>query len=143
MSTEFKQKPLKSIEKKFSAASAALECLDVGKAQCFKAVVDSRRLVEWLRSTIACKHKTYSYLLSFLFVGSLRRFLMTNFYSLCHLDSSSSFRNSSSSSLKSNNLHSGQVFQPFCHYKAKKSLLQQLEASQLKRNLNVAALAKK
>ncbi|KAJ7339375.1 hypothetical protein OS493_005769 [Desmophyllum pertusum] len=51
-STEFKQKPLNSIGKRFSEAGRALECLDVNKTQCFKAMVDSRRLVEWLRATI-------------------------------------------------------------------------------------------
>ena len=56
MSIEFKQKPLNSIGKRFSVASRALECLDVKKAKCFQAVVDSRRLVEWLRTTIKCKH---------------------------------------------------------------------------------------
>ncbi|XP_022800357.1 E3 ubiquitin-protein ligase rnf213-alpha-like [Stylophora pistillata] len=52
LSVEFKQKPLNSVGESFSKAGQALRCLDFNKAQCFKAVVDSRRLVEWLRSTI-------------------------------------------------------------------------------------------
>ena len=56
MSIEFKQKPLNSIGKRFSEAGRALKCLDVEKAKCFQAVVDSRRLVEWLRTTIKCKY---------------------------------------------------------------------------------------
>ena len=44
-----------SIGESFSKAGQALQCLDVNKAQCLKAVVDSKRLVEWLRSTIKCK----------------------------------------------------------------------------------------
>ncbi|PFX19442.1 E3 ubiquitin-protein ligase RNF213 [Stylophora pistillata] len=50
--TEFKQKPLESIGEHFSEAGRALQCLDVDKAQCFEAVVHSKLLVEWLRSTI-------------------------------------------------------------------------------------------
>ena len=69
---EFKQKPLNSIGKGFSEAGRALECLDVGKAQCFRAVVDSRRLVEWLRTTITCKHSiSYFYYHSFASSSSL------------------------------------------------------------------------
>ncbi|XP_022796391.1 E3 ubiquitin-protein ligase rnf213-alpha-like isoform X1 [Stylophora pistillata] len=52
LSVEFKQKPLNSVGESFSKAGQALQDLDVDKAQCFKAVVDSKRLVEWLRSTI-------------------------------------------------------------------------------------------
>ncbi|XP_022806308.1 E3 ubiquitin-protein ligase rnf213-alpha-like [Stylophora pistillata] len=52
LSVEFKKKPLHSIGESFSKAGQALQCLDFNKAQCFKAVVDSKRLVEWLRSTI-------------------------------------------------------------------------------------------
>ncbi|KAL9988403.1 hypothetical protein ACROYT_G002841 [Oculina patagonica] len=52
LSIEFKNKPLNSIGKSFSEAGRALECLDVSKAKCFQAVVDSRQLVEWLRTTI-------------------------------------------------------------------------------------------
>ncbi|RMX46188.1 hypothetical protein pdam_00007847 [Pocillopora damicornis] len=52
LSEEFKQKPLTSVGESFSKTGQALQCLDVDKARCFKAVVDSRRLVDWLRSTI-------------------------------------------------------------------------------------------
>ncbi|KAJ7339382.1 hypothetical protein OS493_005777 [Desmophyllum pertusum] len=52
-STEFKQKPLNSIGENFSEACRALKSLDVNRTRCFKAVVDSRLLVEWLRDTIA------------------------------------------------------------------------------------------
>ena len=55
LSVEFKQKPLHRIGESFSKAGQALQCLDVNRAQCLKAVVDSKRLVEWLRSTIKCK----------------------------------------------------------------------------------------
>lgn len=55
VSSKFKQKPLDSIGKEFVEAGRALDCLNVDKARCFKAVVDSRRLVEWLRTTITCK----------------------------------------------------------------------------------------
>ena len=55
LSVEFKQKSLHSIGENYAKASQALQCLDFNKAQCLKAVVDSKRLVEWLRSNIKCK----------------------------------------------------------------------------------------
>lgn len=55
VSKEFKQKPLNSIGQRFAEAARSLDCLNMDKARCFKAVVDSKRLVEWLRATIKCK----------------------------------------------------------------------------------------
>ncbi|XP_068735057.1 LOW QUALITY PROTEIN: E3 ubiquitin-protein ligase rnf213-alpha-like [Montipora capricornis] len=52
LSTEFKMKPLNTIGKKFSEAGRALACLDVNKSQCLKKVMESKRLVDWLRITI-------------------------------------------------------------------------------------------
>ena len=55
-------KPLNTIGKKFSEAGRALACLDVNKSQCLKKVMESKRLVDWLRTTIKCKYsqRTYS-----------------------------------------------------------------------------------
>ena len=53
---------MNTIGPKLNEAGRALERLDVDKAQCLKEVVESKRLVEWLRSTIACKHVQLTYL---------------------------------------------------------------------------------
>ncbi|XP_068759451.1 E3 ubiquitin-protein ligase rnf213-alpha-like isoform X4 [Montipora capricornis] len=53
LSAEFKGKCLKTIGHELTEAGRALERLNVDKAQCLKKVVESNRLVEWLRTTIA------------------------------------------------------------------------------------------
>ncbi|XP_067057901.1 E3 ubiquitin-protein ligase rnf213-alpha-like isoform X3 [Acropora muricata] len=53
LSAEFKRKCLNTIGPKLNEAGRALERLDVDKAQCLKKVVESKPLVEWLRTTIA------------------------------------------------------------------------------------------
>ena len=56
LSAKFKSKCLKTMGCEINEASRALERWDVDKAQCLKKVVESKELVEWLRTTIACKH---------------------------------------------------------------------------------------
>ncbi|PFX17552.1 E3 ubiquitin-protein ligase RNF213, partial [Stylophora pistillata] len=51
-SAEFKEKPLNSIGERFLEAGRALKSLDVAKEKCFQSVVDSKQLVEWLRTAI-------------------------------------------------------------------------------------------
>ncbi|XP_022803330.1 E3 ubiquitin-protein ligase rnf213-alpha-like isoform X2 [Stylophora pistillata] len=51
-SAEFREKPLNSIGDKFMEASVALKSLDVDKEECLRLVIDSKGLVEWLRTTI-------------------------------------------------------------------------------------------
>ena len=59
LSVEFKQTPLKRIGEECFEDCQALDCLSVDKARCLKAVIDSRRLVQWLRTPIACKQRQY------------------------------------------------------------------------------------
>ena len=53
---------MNTIGPKLNEAGRALEGLNVDKAHCLKKVVESKRLVEWLRTTIACKHMQLTYL---------------------------------------------------------------------------------
>ncbi|XP_022801884.1 E3 ubiquitin-protein ligase rnf213-alpha-like, partial [Stylophora pistillata] len=51
-SAEFKEKPLNSIGERFMEAGLALKSVDFAKEKCFRSLVDSKRLVEWLRAAI-------------------------------------------------------------------------------------------
>ena len=53
---------MNTIGPELNEAGRALERLDVDKVQCLKKVVESKPLVEWLRTTIACKHMQLTYL---------------------------------------------------------------------------------